>query len=330
MIRSVAPSDLWSLRFKPRQQIILCNEQLFVQPHQPLWFALFCLLRGNKRDHAMVVFQARGRRAFIQAQGRPGRPEQEIIYLAGQGEINQGCESNPDLWFRLLERWCLKAAQFDIQRFYAPLWSNQVELREIFRQLGFQAYTRRSILQLTLPQRQPGLPLAPMRPQRLSDAWAIQKLYSLLTPQLVQGAEGRTSLTWVLPPNQGWQTSQRQAWVLGPEDNLTAYLHLLSGPVAHVLTLLIHPEMRDQTAAVIRFGLAQLPDFRVVYLLLRDYQAELVIPAQNLGFQTFGEQTLLTKTGAIPMRHSLFRNAFDLSKEIQVSIPSIATSREDS
>lgn len=329
MIRPVTPGDLWALRRKVRSQITLYNEALLAQPHNPLLYALRCALLGPGRDGASFVFRERGVAALAQAQGRSGRPEQDIIYLATYRSGEHAIPSDQDIWFRVLEQLCAQAARSHVQRLYASLGHHQEELREVFRQLGFQNYARQTILQLVGPDWDQGTTLAPMRAQSRRDAWAIHKLYGSITPRLVQHAESRSARAWMLPLAQRWSRRRRHAWVLGPDDNLVAYVHATSGPTAHVLTLLIRPDAREGVGDVLRFGLAQLQDARSVYCILREYQEELLAPLQDLGFQPIGEQSLLVKSTVTPVRRSLLLPALEPNLEPRVTIPSISAPRED-
>lgn len=329
MIRTVAPGDLWSLRRKPRNQMVLYTEGLLAQAHRPIWFALRCLLAGNGRDRAMMVYQDRGVSALVQAQGRGGRPEQDIVYLASSGSRTSFLPSDYDIWFRLLERLCFSAGHNHIQRLYTATPSQHGEVREIFRQLGFQAFSHNSILHLSGPDWDQRTTLAPMRGQARRDHWAIHKLYGAVTPHLVQHAEVRNARHWALPLTQPYAGQRRAAWVLGPDDDLVAYLRLVSGVSGHVFSLLIRNDARDQAVDVLRFGLAQLSDSRPVYLLLREYQQELIDPAHDLGFQPIGEQALLMKSTVVPLRRPLLVPAFEPGLEPQVTAPRISTPRED-
>lgn len=329
MIRSVAPGDLWTLRRKPRNQVVLYNTSLLVQPHQPLLFALRCILEGSGHNRAMAVFSERGLRGMVQAQGRSGRPEQDIISLATYGHNKAHLPSDYDIWFRLLERLVISAGHNSVQRLYASIWDQHVELREVFRQLGFQAYIKRVILQLSGPDWDQRTTLAPMRLQSRQDSWAIHKLYGSITPPSVQYAEVYTPRAWILSPGHHWNQRRCRAWVLGPADNLLAYLHLVSGPLAHVFLVLIHPDARDSVTDVVRFGLAQLNDTRQVYLLINEYQQELLSPAQSLGFQPIGDQTLMVKTTVIPARKSVLLPKLEPGLERQVPIPHIFAHREE-
>lgn len=326
MIRSVAPGDLWSLRRKPRNQVVFYTEGLLTEPHRPAWFALRCLLRGNGRELSMAVYHERGGSATAQALGRPGRPEQEVIYLATQGAPPT---RDHELWYRLLERICLNAGYYQVQRVYAAPPSQSNELREIFRQTGFQVFAHRTLLHLSGPDWDQGTTLAPMRPQTRRDHWAIHKLYGATTPHLVQAAEVRNARQWALTFAGTLGGPMRSAWVLGPTDDLDAYLRLASGSSGHVFSLLIRPTARDQAVEVLRFGLAQLSDTRPVYLLLHEFQSELLIPAQDLGFQPIGEQALMVKHTVVQVRRPLFVPSFEPSLEAHRPVPQISASRED-
>src|SRR5262245_54437541 len=328
MIRPLTPGDLWILRRKPRSQVMLYNEAMLVKPHRPFWFGLRCVLEGSRRDGATFVFRERGLRAVAQAVGRSGRPEQDLVMLTAYGD-GRGNPTDPDIWFRILEALCISAGHHRVQRIYAALSQRHEELREIFRQLGFGSYTHQTVMRLEGPDWDQGITLAPMRPQARRDAWAIHKLYGATTPHPVQQAEARLPRAWMLPLARGWRSPRQRGWVLGPEDNLTAYLHLTSGIAAHVLTLLIQPEARDLIADILRFGLGQVTDSLPVYLLLRDYNRELLLPAEDLGFQTIGEQALLFKQTTVAVRRSILIPALEPRPEPGTPIPTISSLTED-
>ena len=321
MIRPATLGDLWTFRRKPRSMVMLYNEPTLTRMHRLGWYTLRSVMQGAGRDGATLVYRERGMRALIQSIGRARRPEQDIILLASYGG-GPGHPTDPDIWFRLMEALVVLAGKYHIQRLYAALSQRHDELREVFRQSGFTCYARQSVLRLEGPDWDQGTTLAPMRPQTRHDIWAIHKLYGLTTPRPVQQAEARDSRSWLIPRGRLWSTRPR-AWVLGPEDNLTAYLHLSSGPNAHILTLLLQPDARDITTDILRFGLGQLPDGLPVYLLLRDYQRELLLPAGDLGFQPIGEQALFVKHTTVAARRLILLPALEPGLEPRVSMPTI-------
>src|SRR5262245_5877083 len=328
MIRAVTPGDLWTLRRKPRSVVWLYNEAMLAHPHRLFGFALRCLLEGSGRDGATLIYRERGMRAAIQAVGRAGRPEQDIVMMSAYGG-GPGHPTDPDVWFRLMERLCVDAGHHRVQRLYAALSQCHEELREVFRQLGFGGYAQQMVLRLEGPDWDQGITLAPMRPQARRDDWGIHRLYGTITPHLVQQAEARVARDWRLPLTQGWRRPRRRAWVLGPDSNLNAYLHLTSGPAAHVLTLLLHPDVRDIVTDVLRFGLGQISDTLPVYLLLREYQSELLMPASDLGFQPIGEQVLLFKQTTVAVRRPSLIQVLEPAGEPRAPIPTISSISED-
>jgi hypothetical protein len=328
MIRPLTPGDLWSLRRKPRSQVMLYNETMLVKSHRPFWFGVRCILEGSRRDAATFVYRDRGSRAAVQAVGRSGRPEQDIVVMLAYGD-GRGHPTDPDIWFRILEALCGSAGQHHVQRLYAALSQRHEELREVFRQLGFVGYTQQTVLQLEGPDWDQGITLAPMRPQARRDAWAIHKLYGATTPHAVQQAEARVARDWTLPLTRRWGRPRRRAWVLGPEDNLTAYLHLISGRAAHTMTLLLQPDARAITTDILRFGLGQIPDSLPVYLLLREYHRELLLPASDLGFQPIGEQALLFKQTTEAVRRPFLMPVREPATEPRAPIPTISSRTED-
>ncbi len=329
MIRSVAPGDLWSLRRKPRNQVVLYTDGLLAQAHRPAWCALHCMLQGNGRDRTTLIMQERGTSAVVQSLGRSGRPEQDVVYLGTSGTRATRLPSDYDIWFRLLEQLCAHAGHAYVQRLYAAAPCQHTEVREIFRQLGFQAYTHTTILQLSGPDWDQRTTLAPMRMQARRDHWAVHKLYGVVTPHLVQHAEVRNARHWSLSLSPHFGRQRQVAWVLGPDDNLTAYLRLTRKVSGHVFSLMVRPDMRDQVVDVLRFGLAQLSDARPVYLVLREYQADLIEPCYALGFQPIGEQALLVKSMVVAVRRPLLVPTFEPGLEPRVIAPRISAARED-
>ncbi len=329
MIRSVTPGDLWSLRRKPRNQIVLYTDGLLAQAHRPAWCALRCMLQGNGRDRVTLIAQERGTSAVVQALGRGDRPELDVVYLGTSGARAARLPSDYDVWFRLLEQLCIHAGHAQVQRIYAAAPSQHTEVREIFRQLGFHAYAHATIMQLSGPDWDQGTALAPMRMQARRDHWAVHKLYGAVTPHLVQHAEVRNARHWSLSRSPHFGRPRQVAWVLGPDDDLIAYLRLTSGVSGHVFSLMMRPDVRDQVVDVLRFGLAQLSDPLPAYLMLREYQEELRGPCQALGFQAIGAQALLVKSMVVAVRRPLLVPSFEPGLEPRVTAPRISAARED-
>ena len=327
MIGPATPSDLWTLRRKPRSLVLLYNEQMLAKPYRWFWCAVRGMIEGSGYHGATMMLRERGVRAVAQTLGRSGRPEHDIVLLAAYGG-GRGSPTDPDMWFRLIEQITIQAGRAQVQRLYAALSQSNLELREIFRQLSFTHYTTQSVLRLEGPDWDQGTTMAPLRPQTQRSLFAIQKLYGLITPRPVQQAEVREGRTWKLSGSRRNRAPMR-GWVLGSDDNLSAYLHLTSSSAGHVFTLLLHPEARDIMTDVLRFGVGQISDDLPVYLLLREYQRELVLPATDLGFQPIGEQALLVKHTTVQVRQPILRPIADPLLEPRTPIPTISSIQED-
>lgn len=328
MIRSVRMSDLWALQRKPRSSVMLYNEDLLAAPYRPRWFTLQRTVQGSSPAGAALVLEDQGVQALVHAMSRRQRLELDIVMLTAYGTSHRA-PTDPDLWFRLLETLCVQAGQHHIQRLYAGLSQRHDELREIFRQLGFHCYAQQTVMRLEGPDWDQGTSLAAMRPQTQRDIWSIHQLYGALTPRHVQQAEAREARSWKLPIAQRWHRKQRRAWLLGSNDSLDAYLSLTSGSAAHVMSMLIRPEAREITTSVLRFALGQISDERPVYLLLRDYQSELMLPASDLGFQPIGEQALLVKQTTVTVRRPILAPALEPHIEPRAPLPTISLLDED-
>ena len=328
MIRSVGMNDLWVLQRKPRSSVMLYNEDMLVSPYRPRWFTLQRAVQGSSPAGAALVFEDQsGIQALVHATRRRQRVELDIVMLSAYDAA--GTNTDPDMWFRLLETLCIQAGQHHVQRLYAGLSQRHDELREIFRQLGFRYYAQQHVMRLEGPDWDQGTSLAPMRPQSQRDIWSIHQLYGALTPRPVQQAEAREARSWKLPLAQRWHRKQRRAWVLGHHESLQAYLALTSGSVAHVMTMLIRPEARELTTSVLRFALGQISDELPVYLLLRDYQNELMLPAGDLGFQPIGAQALLVKQTTLSVRRPILTPAMEPGIEPRAPLPTISLFDED-
>lgn len=327
MIRAATPSDLWRLRRKPRSWVLLFNEAMLAFPHRASLYLLRSIFEGPGAHGATYIYRDGRSQAVVQLRGRNGRPEQDIVFLAIHGAPRQGTPTDYDVWHRLLEHACICAGNYRIQRIFAPLSQRHDDLRELFRQLGFQAYARQAVLRLEGPDMNQGTSLAPMRTQSRHSVWAIHKLYGSTTPRSVQQAEALNARDWSLPMSQRWARPTRRSWVLGSDDELVAWLNLTSGPGGHAFRLLLHPDNRALAPDILRFGLGQVADALPVYLLLREYQSELLAPLEELGFQGLGEQTLLVKNMTASVRRPVLLPAIEQGLEPNIPIPSISRSQ---
>ncbi|MFM7679924.1 MAG: hypothetical protein ACKO83_13850 [Roseiflexaceae bacterium] len=288
MSRLLTPTDLVTLRRKPRALALLHDEALLVQRHRPLLFSVRSLLTNSGR-YTTFVHHEQGVTAVLQAVRRESRPEQTVVALASYGALHQ-LPTDHDLWFRLLEAHVTHSARHQIQRLYATQSDGTDDLGEIFRQGGFTPYVRQVVLRLDGPDWDQGTRIAPMQVQSRHDVWGVHQLYGHITPRPIQLAEARAARDWMLPLQAPWLGVKRRAWVAYDHAHVVASLRVSSGNDAHLMQLLINPAARDQATEVLRFGISQIADTLPIWLVVRDYQEELLWAAQDLGFQPMAEQ----------------------------------------
>lgn len=245
-----------------------------------------------------LVLRAHGVRGFVQARKRPHFPEIDLSYLASFPHRDETMLDG-DTAFRLIEGLVERAGQARIERVFATVVPRFDDMAEVLRQLGFQPYTQQHVWMLPEPVIEAGSALLALRGQHRRDAWAIQQLYTGVTPRHVQHAEGGSSARWQLPrPRRTWGWRQ-QAWVLGDDGTLNMYIHALTGPRAHVLRLICDPDLRHDAAPMLRYALSRIDEPRTVFAIVRAYQSELGGALEEVGFRLRGEQTLFVKQLAI-------------------------------
>lgn len=288
MSRLLTPTDLFTLQRKPRALALLHDDALSVQRHRPLLFSLRSLLTNSGR-YTTFIHRENSIRAILQAVRRESRPEQTVVALASYGADHQP-PTDHDVWFRLLEAHVAYSARHQIQRLYATQSSATADLSELFRQSGYTPYVRQVVLRLDGPDWDQGTRLATMRPQGRHDVWGVHQLYGQITPRHVQLAEARAARDWMLPLQAPWLGVKQRAWVHTRAEQVITSLRVSSGRDAHMMQLLMEPQAREQAIDVLRFGISQIADTLPIWLVLRDYQEELLWAAQDLGFQPIDEQ----------------------------------------
>lgn len=301
MIRPATAADLWALRRRPQRRVFFYTEAMLASSYRPFVVSVRSALGPMGDDVTTLLLRDGGLRGFVQTHKRSHAPELDISYLAGfAGRDNR--LPNGDVWFKLVENLIERAGQARIERVFAAVGHRFDDMAEILKQLGFQPYTHQQIWMLPEPSIKAGTALVALRRQHRRDAWPIHQLYSRITPRHVQQAELRRAESWQLPrPKRriGWR---ERGWVLGDDQMLNMHAHALTGPRAHVLRLLLEPDVRHDASAMLSYAISQLNEQRTVFAVLRGYQSELGGPLEELGFKLRGEQTLFVKHLVVPQR----------------------------
>ncbi len=294
LIRPATAVDLWALRRRPQRRVFLYTEAMLAHNYRPFVVSVRSVLGPLGSDFVTLVFNDDGMCSFLQAQKRPHAPELDLAYLAS---FNSGKHtmSDGDAWFKLVEDLLERAGQARIERVFAATTQRFYDATEVLKQLGFHPYAQQHIWTLPQPSVKAGSALLALRQQHRHDAWAIQQLYEQITPRHVKQAELRRSTAWQLPrPRRrlGWR---ERGWVLGTDDALHMYIHVLTGPHGHVVRPLCDPAVRQDAAAMLRYILSQINEPRTVFAVIRGYQSELGVALEEVGFKLLAEQTLFAK-----------------------------------
>ncbi|MBV9791886.1 MAG: hypothetical protein JOZ51_27110 [Chloroflexi bacterium] len=305
MIRPAMAADLWALRRRPQRRIFFYTETMLATSYRPFVVSLRSMLGPIGDDVVTLVLRKSGMRGFIQARKRSHAPEIDISYLAGFAAARGSGIPDGDVWYSLVENLIERAGHARIERVFASVGHRFEDVIETLKQLGFQPYTTQQIWMLPEPAIQEGSALVALRRQHRRDAWPIHQLYTRVTPRHVQQAELRQSSAWQLPlPRRrlGWR---ERGWVLGNDQALQMYIHVLTGPRAHVLRPLFEPELRQQAATMLRYALSHMSEPRTVFAVIRGYQSEIGGALEELGFKLRGEQTLFVKHLVVPQRQAV-------------------------
>jgi hypothetical protein len=324
--RLLSTTDLLTLRRKPRAIALMRHESTLINRHSPLWFGVRSLVTNSGRYTTGIVREA-GVSAVLQAVGRDTRPERALVAFASYGDAHR-YPSDHDLWFRLLEAHVVHSVHHHIQRLYATVPSHLSDTFEIFRQNGYSSFSKELLLRLDGPDWDQGTRIAPMTPQHRHDVWGVHQLYGQTTPKPVQHAEAKAARDWMLPLPKPWDTVKHRAWVQRHHEQVVASLRIASGRDAHIIHLMVQPSLRDDVTHLLRFGISQVADTLPIWLVLREYQEDLVWSAQDLGFQPIDEQMSLVRHNVALIRRPAFASVLEPKRDQGTPVPTIIPASE--
>lgn len=321
MIRPASIADIWALRRKAQRRIFFPNDALLASSYHPYILALRAIFDPMGSDRTTLVLRDHGVRGYLQARRRPGKAEADLQFLTAYLPRARARLRDGDLFFRLIEDYVKRAGSDGIERIFATLGPRASEVNESLRQLGFQPYAQQSAWMLPEAAVEAGTAMVALRRQARRDAWAIHQLYTSVTPRHVQQAEPCDSTSWQLSRRQEWLRGPERAWVLGDDQALTVYMHLLTGSRGHVLRLMIAPHLRTEAATMVRYVLSQLHDRRPIFAVIRSYQSEFQGSLEELGFVHRGDQTIYVKQLAVLARRHVFMPSMLRATPVEGSMP---------
>lgn len=328
LIKAFRLQDTFLVKKLQRQGIALDMEERLLHPRSPLLATLVSnLFPATPGVTTYILSNGEAMQSLVQARVRPGRPEQEVIFLSPTLAKGNGTSA---IWQRLLNHLCMEAGRKGYQRIYARLKSDSDEAN-IFKHVGFSSYTEEQIFRLDedtmRSNRQSEINI---RRQTPADSWSLQRLYAAVTPQAVQVAEGLAQGQWQIHNYPLADQGHRYGYVWENEGEILAVLNIHSGKNGHWFRMMIHPETHDQVADLCAAGLNILPNpkNKPIYCSLRTYQSELAARINEHGFEPFAQQQLMVKHNTVRARDlfSQFLPVFDRGVEAKHASPMMKSS----
>jgi hypothetical protein len=241
---------------------------------------------------------------LAQMRRRPGRPEHVVVFIAPALTLGNGAHA---IWQRLLAYLCVKAGEQGGQRLFAGLPADGEEY-QIFRHVGFTAYAREDLFELTSPPLElEDVPPLPVRRQRSRDSWGIQQLHATITPRAVQNVEGSARTQWELSRRRWWSADpHRQGYVWESRDEILGALQIRSGRAGHWLRMLLHPDALDKAANLVAAALTRVrrAPGQKVHCAVRTYEPGIPSALTAWGFELARSQTLAVKHTTVRARET--------------------------
>jgi hypothetical protein len=279
-----------------RRGISLDLKRNLTKPNAPLTEAWLAFMTQQAMGQpTYVLYDPHDGEAFVQVRYRPHQASADVAFLAPNLDENR---RTANAWSRLLDGACLEASGRGIQRVFANLPDSSAEA-EVFQHAGFNLYACEDLFRLAKPAGQ-GPDKAPeLRLQQPEDWPAIQKLCVAIVPQRVRQAEGAIAEAIGSVGNYRRYVLARQ-----DRDELVALLDLYVGSQAHWMRVLVHPDAREVTESLLRWGLQQLKDRtgKPVYCNVRQYESGMHAALLDVGFEPHATRALMVRHTAAWVR----------------------------
>ncbi len=249
---------------------------------------------------------------FIQGRDRASGLACDIVYIAPSWD-----DSSEEIWYRLLEGFCMGKGGERAQRIFVKLREEESEEVEVFRQVGFRGYARRQIFRWDeIPPKMVGADKRSLRPRRAGDEWGLQRLYSSVTPGPVQHVER--------PEDIPLYPVMRE-YVAEEEGEIIAYFCLVPGKEAHWMKAVIHPQAEK---GLVRSGLRLFSAFqaRPIYGEARGYEEGLRSALREMGFEYLFEELLMVKHTTARAKVPAAQPAVSLEKKAE-GVPTVSSSK---
>jgi hypothetical protein len=304
VIRPFQLADFFLMHSLSRQATKLNASLALAQPYSVLGTALTAVVPWNDAKVATYVLHQRthkvARNGFLQAQKRPGRPESDILLLAPALDTTHG---HPAIWEKLLSHYSSEATQQKIARIYADVPDQPIVINTLMH-VGFRVFTHQTIWRLPAHSLESFAQqvTANIRPYQKKDHWALSRLYTQVTPPLVQQAEGLQIDSELDPPIlDWWQSFPHPSYVLEEKGEINGCIRIGYGTHGIWLQIWqdtnqvdnqpIHQLLCFALTEIRRHAKAQLP----VYVGVRDYQGGVGSALGDYGFAPFTDRAKMVK-----------------------------------
>jgi hypothetical protein len=226
---------------------------------------------------------------------RTGEQHAYIVFVAPDLEHCGGDSA----WLQLLDAMVSAAGRRGALTLNAEVGETTAEFA-VLRQSGFAVYARQEIW-----KREPG-PVrqetdVQLRPEADVDTFGIHSLYASVVPRLVLQADA--------PPE-----TSRDGLIYERDGQILAYLLAQEGKCGIYIRSFVHPEIYDQTQAILTAVLRHLPHAErlPVYFCVRRYQDWLRGSLSALDFDTWVSQAVMVRHTACRLEQAAYKPAHAL------------------
>lgn len=310
------------------QGLLLNLEEALTQTYRPLLAALVGWLSLQEAGVSTYVCdemeEDRQMAGFAQVRLRKESSEADVVYLAPS--LSAAGEAMT-IWRRLLEKLCREAGEQGIQRIFARLPEDGLEVAA-FQLVGFSIYTQEDIFRLA--KMPPGLPRPEkktVRPQQPADGWGLQGLYAAVAPRLVQQVENLTARKREATPGPWLRPARREGRVLEDKGKVIGYVRIRQGQTGHWLEMLLHPQAYERANELVGQSLSFLAEYPPlpIYCCLRRYQGGLRVPLEAQGFQFFASQCVMIKHTTVRVKKPVLKLVPGMEKRAEAATPMMKT-----
>lgn len=289
--RAVTLVDLPAVRRLVSQAMVLDSAIEYTQAvYEPTTSTLTNLLLPQRSLHTLI---AKSDQQQVVGQFRLRGEDQNahLVYIA-PGPDND-CEDTE--WLHILDTMVREAGQHNAHSLIAEVREDS-RLFETMRQSGFAVYSRRQIWQR--PSDAPPLPddlEVEVVPESDADRLAVQSLIAQIVPPLMQ--------PFVMP------NGDMDGWIYRRDGQITAFIGATSGKLGIYLMPFVHPDVMNDTDAIISSLLRQMPkaDKLRVSVCVSRYLDWIGTSLEALHFEPGARQAVMVRHITAGVRQASFK-----------------------